>query len=206
MTALDRKQKSEKLLLSLGITLADDLPPMDEENILAIRSAQEVAERILILTYLSCIATDPSLQQHVMTFLINEGLWDKASQEEKALFHKTPFSEDDLTVIMWRAESIWLLLWVIGKVDELHLPEKEVSLQDIFPNLPGFLEPTWEFINESTMRSVSEILDQNDFTFRLNWALQKTDALDSGTSMLNLHVTHERFLALDWMTGAREAW
>jgi hypothetical protein len=205
MTALDRKHNSEKLLRSLGITLTDILPPLEEENKVTLRSAKEVAERILILSYLSCVATDPSLQQHVMTFLIHEGLWDKATDGEKALFHKTPFTEDDLTFIFSRTESIWTLLWVINKVDQLHSMEVEANLHDIFPTLPGFLEPTAKFIEHATTRTVSEILDQSDFIFRFSWALREADVRGE-TSTLNPHIAFERYFSLNWVTHPEDGW
>jgi hypothetical protein len=206
MTSLDRKQNSEKLLMSLGITLTDILPPIEEEDSVTLRSPQEVAQRILILTYLNCVATDASLQQEVMMFLIREGLWDKTSEAEKVLFHKTPLTAADLTKILWRAESIWMLLWVSNKIDQLDLPEKEVTLQDIIPHLPGFLEPTAEFIHATTMRSVLEILDQSDFIFRLNWALKETDAQGSSTLPFNPSVAYERYYAINWVMRDQEQW
>lgn len=206
MTALERKQNSEKLLSTLGIALVDNLPPIEEEDTVTLRPPREVAERILILTYLNCVAADPSLRQHVMMFLIHEGLWDKASEEEKVLFHKTQLTEEDYTTIFCRSESIWLLLWAINKIDQLDLPEKEIDLHDIFPYLPGFLEPTGDFIHAATMRSVSEILDQSDLIFRLNWALRETDQQGSRLSTLNPGVAYERYFSITWVTQTREAW
>jgi hypothetical protein len=206
MTALERKQVTEKRLSALGITLVDNLPPIEEEDAITLRSPREVAERILILTYLSCVATDPSLRQEVMMFLIQEGLWDKASEEEKVLFHKTRLTEEDFTNIFCRSESIWLLLWVINKIDSLDLPEKEVNLHDIFPYLPGFLEPTGSFIHAATIRSVSEILDQSDFIFRLNWALREAYEQGSQISSLNPSIAYERYFSISWVTQTRESW
>lgn len=206
MTALERKHNSEKLLLSLGITLEDDLPPIEEEDVVTLRSTKEVAERILILSYLSCIASDPSLGQPVMIFLIHEGLWEKATEEEKAFFHKTQFTEDDLNILFSRTESIWMLLWVINKVDQLSLPNVEASFQEIFSHLPGFLEPTGEFIEAATMRSISEILDQSDFIFRFNWALREADARGVKTIDSSEHIAYERFFSLGWVTRTRETW
>ncbi|HTF21900.1 MAG TPA: DUF4272 domain-containing protein [Chryseolinea sp.] len=205
MTAHERKNQSEKLLKSLGIVLKDDLPPIEEENEVTLRTANEVAERILILTYLNCLATDSSLQQPIMMFLIHEGLWDKATDVEKALFHKSPLTEEELTIIFWRSESVWLLLWVINKVDQLALPEKEADLLEIFPYLPGFLEPTKSFIDAATMLSSSEILDQCDFIFRLNWAMKEDSAQLSSTA-LNVGIAHERYFAINWVTRMRERW
>jgi hypothetical protein len=206
MTAHERKAHSEKLLQSLGIVLEDILPPIEEESEVSLRPANEVAERILILTYLNCVATDASLQQPVMMFLINEGLWEKATDDEKALFHKSPLTEEDITVIMWRSESIWLLLWSINKLDHLALPEAEADLLQIFPYLPGFLEPTKRFIHTATTRSVSEILDQCDFIFRLNWAFKENNQQLTSTTALNAGVAHERYFAINWVTRMRERW
>lgn len=206
MTSAERKQKSEELLLSLGISLRDTLPPIEEEDVVTLRSAQEIAERIVILSYLNCVATDPSLQQQVMMFLIHEGLWDTATEEEKELFHKTPLTEEDIAIIFWRAESIWLLLWSINKIQKLELPEKEVNLYEIFPFLPGFLESTKDFIQTATIRSVSEILDQYDLMFRLNWAFKEADAQGTGTLPLNAGIAFERYFSITWVTRTREVW
>ena len=206
MTAHERKVQSEKTLLSLGIVLIDDLPPIEEESEISLRPANEVAERILILTYLNCVATDSSLQQPVMMFLIHEGLWDKATDDEKALFHKSPLTEEDITMIMWRSESIWLMLWAIEKINHLALPDTEADLLQIFPYLPSFLEPTKSFIDTATTRSVSEILDQCDFIFRLNWAFKEHNGVLVSTTALSAGVAHERYFAINWVTRMRERW
>lgn len=206
MISADRKRNSEKILLSLGISLADDLPPIEEENAVTLRSAQEIAERIVILAYLNCVATDPSLRQQVMMFLIQERLWDKVTTQEKALFHKSPLTEDDRTVIFWRSESIWMLLWVINKIDHLDLPQQEANLHDIFPHLPGFFESTSDFIHTATLRSVSEILDQCDFIFRLNWALREPHLHGSAAMTLNQDIAYERYFAITWVTRMRPEW
>lgn len=196
MTSYERKENSERILAQAGIALKENLPPLEEEDQLTFRTAEEVAQRILILTYLNCVANDPDLQQEVMMFLIREKLWDKATAEERDLFHKSPLSEDEVTLIVWRAESIWLLLWVINKVDTLDLPKHEVNLEDIFANLPGFFEPTGQFIKSSTRRPASDILDQYDLVFRVNWAL-KEDACPT----VNAGVAYERYFALNWAAG-----
>ncbi|HEY0743312.1 MAG TPA: DUF4272 domain-containing protein [Chryseosolibacter sp.] len=196
MTSLDRKANSQQILAKLGMELKHDLPPLEEEDQLTFRSSNEVAQRILILTYLNCVANDPSLKQEVMVFLIGEKLWDKATEEERQLFHKTPLSEDELTIILWRAEAIWLLLWVINKVDVLDVPAAEVNLHAIFANLPGFFEPTHQFIASATRRPASAILDQYDLMFRLTWALK-----ENNVPGMNPGVAFERYFALNWVAG-----
>jgi hypothetical protein len=201
MTSIQRKENSEALLATLGITLNDQLP-LIEETALSLRSPQEIAQRILIITYLNCVATDPSLQQEVMMFLIREKLWDHATDTEKALFHKPQLTDEDIDNIYWRKESIWMLLWVIGEVDEAGLPDKEVEIYEIFPLLPGFFDATGDYVRNASMRDDEEILSQNDFAFRLSWALSIEKLIP--TIPLNESVAHERSFSMRWVTGMGE--
>ena len=52
MTAVERKQNSERLLKSLNIPFIDHLPLIEEDDEAKIRTPQEIASRILVLTYL----------------------------------------------------------------------------------------------------------------------------------------------------------
>jgi hypothetical protein len=206
MTAQERKENSERILSTLGISLRDDLPPIEEESAIELRSGQNIAQRILILTYLNCVAHDPSLQQEVMIFLIREKLWEHATERERELFHKTQLNEEELTEILWRVESIWLLLWSIKKVEVLTIPREEVNLDAIFPLLPGFFESTDDFIQSASVRTVSEILDQADFYFRLNWALRQAEKEGSPIATINPSVAYERYFSTNWITRARLRW
>lgn len=160
----------------------------------------------MILSYLNCVAYDPSLQQEIMVFLIHEKLWDEATAKEKALFHKPKLSENEAAEIQWRAESIWLMLWAINKVDTLEVPTQEVSPEDIFPLLPPFFESTKDFINNATTRATAEIQDEADFTFRLNWAIRETSDRGQAIQGINIFAAYERYISLNWITGLAEEW
>lgn len=55
-TAEQRKKETEKLLRSLNIPYIDHLPLIEEESEVKVRTAKEIAERILILVYLAYVA------------------------------------------------------------------------------------------------------------------------------------------------------
>lgn len=205
MTSTERKLNSEKRLASLGIVLTDNLPPIEDDDV-NFKTAQQIAKRILILSYLNCVVFDPSLQQDVMMFLIREQLWDEASAQEKALFHKPKLSEKEMAQIQWRAESIWLMLWAINKVQTLQLPSKAVNVYDIFALLPGFFETTTDFITNAKSRVHAEILDESDFTFRLNWAIREADNRNQTIPGINGYVAYERYNSLNWITGVVDQW
>ena len=205
MTAVERKKKSEERLASLGIHIVDELPPMEEESLVVPRTGQEIAQRILVLTYLNCVAADSNLQQDVIAFLKQESLWENASAEEKRLFEKSQLSEEDTSKIGWRGESIWLLLWTINRVDALDLPASEVNIRDVFERLPAFMSDTRDFIQSASIRPLSEILDQSDFIFRLTWTIH---VQPGGTNemIFDPSIAYERHYAISWVTSAHETW
>lgn len=205
MTSTERKINAEKRLASLGIVLVDNLPPIEDDDI-NFKTAQQIAKRILIFSYLNCVAFDPSLQQEVMMFLIREKLWDEVSEQEKTLFHKPKLSENEAAEIQWRAESIWLMLWAINKVQTLELPSRTVDVQDIFALLPGFFERTNDFIDNAKSRVHNEILDEADFTFRLNWAIREAGMNNRTISGIDEFVAYERYVSLNWITGVVDRW
>ena len=91
-TAEQRKKETEKKLRSLDIPYIDHLPLVEEENEVKVRTAQDIAERILILVYLAYIAEVPDERENVIDFLKTNLLWGKVSPDEKELFQK-----DELT-------------------------------------------------------------------------------------------------------------
>ncbi len=204
MTATERKHHSEQKLKSLGIVLSSDLPPLESEAELTLKSPQQIARRILIFAYLNCVAFDPSLQQEVMVFLIREKLWDEASSVEKALFHKPQLSEDETAEIQWRSESIWLMLWAINEVDILELRTKEINPEEIFALLPGFFENTEQFIQTADTRNSADILDEGDFTFRLSWAIREAEERGETIPGINAFVAYQRYVSLNWIMNITE--
>lgn len=201
MTALERKQQTETFLQSLGIPVNDELPAIEEENKVEVRSVQEITARIMILAYLNCIAIQEELQPALLDYLKTQGLWIKVSAQEKVLFEKPALTEEEKDLIASRAEAIWVLLWAINKVDRLTLPVKEVDVDMLFPLLPPFMEDPTEYITEASLRPVSDLLNEADFIFRLYWAMSKNPV-----EGLNDRIAFERYFTITWITGTRKDW
>jgi hypothetical protein len=203
MNAIERKLNSEKLLALWGIVNVDELPPIEES--VNLRSPQDIAKRILILTYLNCVASEMELRFEIQSFLKKEGLWEHTSDVEKALFEKAELTDREEDMIRWRGESIWLLLWVLYKVDELDLPNTLVGPQDVFSRLPQFMNRTNEFIDTAKIRPLSDILDQSDLMFRLSWAMRHAE-MNGIETRFNHDVVIERFYSLNWVTSVQSEW
>ncbi|WP_262919227.1 DUF4272 domain-containing protein [Niabella hibiscisoli] len=87
-TAEERKLETEELLRELNMPYIDHLPFIEEETETRLRTAREIAERILILTYLNYVSEVPADASKVIVFLKANALWDKVSPAEKDLFQK----------------------------------------------------------------------------------------------------------------------
>lgn len=206
-TAEQRKKETEKLLKSLSIPYIEHLPLLEEENDIKMRTAKEIAERILILTYLNYVSEVPDEKEKVIDFLRTNSLWDKVSTNERELLKKEQLLEQEAVNISWRSEAIWLLLWTINKVDKLELPTEQVGVSEIMSRLPEFLVAPKEFIENATIRPSTEILDISDLTYRLHWAAREADLNSQRIpANLSLSVIMERHYAINWVTYYADEW
>jgi len=206
-TAEQRKKQTEKLLKSLNIPFVSHLPLIEEESEVKVRTAQEVAERILILVYLAFLSEVPDEKEAVISFLKTHLLWDKVSPEEKELYQKDQLTEQEAINILWRSEAIWLLLWSIHKVDKLKLPTTHAEVSEIMARVPEFFADPKNFIETAAVRSTPEILDASDLIYRLHWATR--DAGLNNRPMpakLDASVVMERHYAVNWLTYYAEDW
>jgi len=197
-TAIERKLITEKYLGSIGIPFIEHLPTIEEESETVLRTAQEIAERIIILSYLCYIGEIEEDKPDVIKYLKKEKLWDSVSPMEKKQFlTATKFTQQELINISWKAECIWILLLALKKIEELELPTDEIQIGDFIELLPGFMENSRHFIETSQLRDKSEILDQSDLLYRLHWAAKndKSHELSINRSMIQ-----ERHYAINWIT------
>lgn len=206
-TAEQRKKQTEKYLKSLNIPFIDHLPLIEEEIELKIRTAQEIAERILVLVYLAYVSEVVDERENVIDFLKTSSLWDKVSPDEKELFQKEELTDQETANISWRSEGVWLLLWTINKVEKLDLPTEQVEISEIVSRLPEFLTDPTEFIKNANVRPTTEILDESDLIYRLHWATRNADLNNQQMQAnLDLGIIMERHYAINWVTFYAVEW
>jgi hypothetical protein len=91
----------------------------------------------------------------------------------------------------------------VAKID---LPIEQVEIPKILRLLPDFMTATNEFVETASLRTVSEILDLSDLTYRFHWAARQADLDKLVKSELNLSITEERHYAINWVTYYEENW
>lgn len=209
-TAEQRKKETEELMKSLDIPYDETLPILPEESDTKIRTAKEIAERILILEHLSYsmeVLDEPEERALTIQYLKDNSLWKKTSPKEKELFKKESLTKQEITNMRWLAEDIWLLLWITSKVDTIEFPTDEVDATKIVPIIPEIMESCKEFIKTSKLRSTSEILDMADLLYRLHWSTR--NAYLNNLPMpadLDEGVIRERHYAINWVIYNAKEW
>ena len=112
-------------------------------------------------------------------------------------------SQHDRIQFTWRHEAAWTLLWALGFVAELGKPDQICDVEFAASTMAE--RTASQFIEDSELRPIANILDEADLIYRYHWAVrnarikgqQVPAALDPG-------VTEERHYALNWLIGSNE--
>ncbi|BDS12233.1 DUF4272 domain-containing protein [Aureispira anguillae] len=193
---MDRKSRSEQILQQQQIKINTNLPcsPADEQ--VSIRSQAEILNRIYALTAVTAKAEGAPSDQ-IQQLITNKNITHFSPYEQHALAQE--LSEKETSILTWRYESLFLLFWMVNKVDELPHPS-EMCKVETFLN-PIFQLSRAAFEADIKLRTKKEVLDLLDLTYRMNWAC--TDAnLKKETPPGNLHpgIVYERHYTLNWLT------
>lgn len=203
--ASERKLRSETILKQLGVPINDHLPYIEDSNEALIRDKEEVALRAI--TLLIVAAKAEGVEQDIIESLIHKyQVKDVLTNNERAFISDLAPSDFDKTQFIWRYEAAWVLLWSLGYVEKLSEPN---SICDVPKAVSILRERTrQEFIDDSQLRSISTLLDENDLIYRYHWAV--VSARVSGLDIpkdIDSSVVLERHYALNWLTGyLRQEW
>lgn len=206
MSTLKSKTQTEILLVSLGIPFHDRVSLIEKEQESEIRSAQDIAQRILILTYLIYISNVEEDRLAIIEFLKKENLWDSVTGNERKLFLKKKLTEKERINISWRSEGIWVLLFTINKIEKLELPQQEIEMDAIFNQMPDFMTKTEGFVKSAVIRSPTEILDLWDLIYRIHWAVRNVKLNNLAPLDVDSSIVIERHYAINWVTNSSLNW
>lgn len=203
--ATDRKLRSETTLRAEGIPFFDRLPVIETAAEALIRTKEEVALRTLCLMLVA--ANGEGLTQEIVENVLEfQELRPHLTPKEAAFIFDHSPSQHGLVQFTWRFEAAWTLLWALGFVERLGKPAEICDVD--FAARTAAERTTPQFIEDSRLRPIADILDQADLIYRHNWAV--TNARVKGQQVpagLDPGVTQERHYALNWLIGYNEqAW
>src|SRR5262245_3395220 len=143
---------------------------VDDDKEVKIQPPDEVARRTMVLWAVE-LRAEGVPQAETLGIIEQLDLWKSVSLSEKAFLENESPSSDECQRLVWRLESIWVLMWALGHVEQLDWPS---GMCDV-PKLAGLVSPHEAdagFITSSRLRSASEILDAQDLVMRIHWAIR----------------------------------
>lgn len=178
----------------------------NDEDIMFV-SAEAIAKRIVILTYLNFIVDNTIPKTEVVEFLQKQDVWTDVSPSEQVLFLATSISQKEAAIIAWQVESIFLLLWCINKIEDMPIPNKECNLDLVIQQLPKYLQDTQPFISSASLRNEEEIYNMLEVLNRFyQTAKEFTQKKQQLPLNLNSIIIDERYHTINWVCGIYNNW
>lgn len=194
---LKRKAASEAFLTARNIKINTHLPCVPDEANVTLRSQNDVVARAYALMMVA--VKGEGLEQEHLERAIREKQITGFSPEENRLIQAAELTQQERVSATWRYESLYVILWALGIFEDLKYPD---AICDV-PAVSGALytPSREEFEQSAKLRTPTEILDELDKTYRMNWAC--VDARIKGQQPgggLEPGVVYERHYALNWVT------
>ncbi|PHN01386.1 DUF4272 domain-containing protein [Flavilitoribacter nigricans] len=198
---LERKAKSEAFLETNGIKVNKNLPCSPAAATIDLRALEAVIDRAYALL-ITAVKGEGIEQEHLNRAVADKKI-DSFSPKENYIYRATSLDERERAYATWRYESLYTMLWALGKMDELKYPNEICEVQTVVGKI--FHPSRAEFESSVALRSKSEILDELDRTFRMNWAC--VDARIKGQAVsgnINPAIIYERHYSLNWLTNYQD--
>lgn len=167
---MHRALRSFNELQQRSIPVFSGLLVIDDDDDVTLQSPQEVAKRVIVLfaVVLKANHAGEGTSHRIMDSL---DLWAAASPKETKFLNSENPRKSECLERTWLVEAVWVLLWALGRIDNLNWPNQQCDVPLLIDKLRP-LENDPEFITQSTLRCRSEILDAYDLTLRLHWAIR----------------------------------
>jgi len=188
-------------LAEQGIKVNKNLPCIPSSEEVKIRSVKAVIDRAYALLIIA-VKGEGIAQEHLIKTVEAKNI-DSFTPKETHIYQAASLSDQERANATWRYESLYTLLWALGKMDELKYPSEICDVQAIVAKI---FQPSREAFEQSVkLRNESEILDELDKIYRMNWAC--VDARIKGqeaTGNINPSVILERHYSLNWLTNYQD--
>ena len=206
ITAQERKNRSIAILVSQGVPYIEHLPFRYETEEVTPRDKKEVIERVAcsfssIMCALSITKNKYTEEDRVyMT-------QDFLSAKYHALELLTPreqqviagtISEAGAINAVWKYEAVWALLWALGIIEELSLPSEICDCDLVMGTMRRF-KGLDDFMANTTLRPLEEILQALDLHYRYHWAAVNARVNGSDPAGIDEEVVMERRAGLEWL-------
>lgn len=195
---------TQDFALAHGVCGDETIPAVENYDEPPAKTAAEIARRAIILHGVAAVGFGVDAEM-VLDWLVSQGLQDDMSPAELQLFESSELTEQEGALAAWRIEAEWALLWTIGKVETLGLPNQSCDtgllVDEIMPPLGESIEP---FVASAQLRSPGEILAEDDRHYNLHCYVRQAMKTDSVPADLIYQALYQRCYAFEWLKGEEE--
>ena len=206
ITAQERKNRSIAILVSQGVPYIEHLPLRYETNEVIPRDKKEVIERLACsFTSIMCALsigkgeyTEEDREYMTQDFLLAKyHALELLTPMEQQVIAGT-ISEAGAINAVWKYEAVWALLWALGVVEELSFPNKICDCDLVMGTMERFKNLD-DFMANTTLRPIEEILQALDLHYRYHWAAVNARVNGSNPAGIDEEVVMERRAGLEWL-------
>ncbi len=169
----------------------------------SVRSAEEIAQRAIALACVYGLSAEIS-REDLVDWLKTESMWVALSPKEIDLLTTNSLTSEQMINASWRSESLLILLWSIGLVEDLPHPNEQCDPEPYINLIPPFTSDlsSSPFIASATLRPIKELLNMAQQCLHFHWEVREaTIAGAHSTRSLDPGVIRERHYAINWVTG-----
>jgi Domain of unknown function (DUF4272) len=190
-----RKAWAEDVLNGQGIPVNKHLPCIESGAEVQLRSAREVADRLLALAIVA-VKGEGLEQEAIEGIIADKNARGLFTPKELAFINDPEPSDHDKTQFVWRYEAAWVLYWALNYTDE------PLSFPGAICDVPLLVETVRDAEDLSTngLQSANDILNEADLIYRYHWAVRQASIDgDFAPGGLDGGVVMERHYALNWL-------
>ncbi len=200
MTPKQRRLKSETVLREHAIPINANLPLIESDEDINLRSVDELFHRIVALW---AVAGSAFLRGNdfFLSYMKENDLLDWLSASECEFLLCQQPTKHQLTHASWQLEALYFLAWCGGLIDQIKIPFEESSVGSIMHLFPAGGEDLGRLRAALSLRSVSEVLDWSDMLYCLHWAVRDANLAGlPAPKAVNSDTVMEWHKAVNWMT------
>lgn len=225
-----RKLRSHRRLRAARVPVNGELPVMESSHEVALRDAQLVRKRALVLTWVARAHDAAWSGLSILEMLSDRDALDELTPAERGLLTTRRLTDEQRVTLLEKLEAAQTLLWALGELplpppDRRCPPGRAFTAANRLVAMMGRPSPP-------PLRPLGEILDEWDYAYRYHWAVKdailqgQLPASERGPGSLILHtspawmdaqkrqrgplrngalpmVVAMRHLALNWLVGYR---
>jgi hypothetical protein len=193
--------KTKEWAASHGLCVEDTVPPVNDYNEPYKRTADEIANRTIILQCVAAVGYGVG-PNPVMKWLRDQNLLEEVSPKERVFLSAENPSDNERIAARWRQECQWALLWTIQKIESLGLPTRYCDTARLVDDImPALGEPIDRFVASAKLRPPSELLAEDDRVYNLHCYARQAYRANTMPEDLIYGVLFQRHYAFEWLNG-----